>query len=46
MEILFGKFEKNFTFIENGKEYQTNRVMVDIISPIIRQFHYTDEKNK
>lgn len=42
-DIPFQKYEKNFTFIVNGKRYETNRVVADILSPIIRNYHYQDE---
>ena len=42
-DIPFHKYEKNFTFIVNGKRYETNRVVADILSPIIRNYHYQDE---
>ena len=41
--IPFDKYEKNFTFIVNGKCYKTNRFIADILSPIVRKMHYTDE---
>lgn len=40
--IPFDKYEANFTFIVNGKRYLTNRIIADILSPIIRQYHYQD----
>lgn len=42
-EIPFNKYEKNFTFIVNGKRYDTSRYIADLLSPIIRRSHYTDE---
>lgn len=42
-DIPFHKYEKNFTFVVNGKRYETNRVVADILSPIIRNYHYQDE---
>lgn len=41
-DIPFEKYQKDFTFIVNGKEYQTNRLFADILSPKIRKFHYVD----
>ncbi|KAK8854361.1 hypothetical protein M9Y10_016921 [Tritrichomonas musculus] len=41
--IPFHKYEKNFTFIVNNKQYETSRFIADILSPIVRQYHYTDE---
>ena len=42
-EIPFDRYEKNFTFIVNGKEYKTNRFVADILSPKICHLHFTDE---
>ena len=42
-DIPFDKYEKNFTFIVNGKKYSTNRIVADILSPIIRKLHFVDE---
>lgn len=42
-EVPFYKYENNFTFIVNGKKHFTNRVIVDILSPIIRNYHFTGE---
>ena len=41
--IPFEKYEKNFTFIVNDKRYSTSRYVADLLSPIIREYHYTDE---
>lgn len=41
--IPFDKYEKNFTFIVNGKEYETSRFVADILSPIVREYHFIDE---
>ena len=43
LQVPLDKFPKDFTFIVNGKEYQTSRFLADIISPIIVQYHFTDE---
>ena len=42
-DIPFHKYENNFTFIVNGKQYRTSRVVADLLSPIIREYHYIDE---
>ena len=42
-EIPFNSYPNDFTFIVNGKEYVTNRLVADIISPTIRKLHLTDE---
>ena len=41
--ICFDRYENNFTFIVNGKRYETNRIIADLISPIIMKIHYQDE---
>ena len=41
--ISFQKYDKNFTFIVDGKRFETNRVVADILSPTIRNYHYQDE---
>ena len=42
-DIPFDKYEKNFTFILKGKRYETNRFFADILSPIVRKMHFSDE---
>ena len=42
-DIPFDKYEKNFKFIVNSKEYETSRFVADLISPIVREYHFTDE---
>ena len=42
-EVPFDKYEPDFTFIVNGKPYPTHRIVADILSPIIRQLHFSDE---
>ena len=41
-EVPFEKYPKDFTFIVNGKEYKTSRIIADFLSPIISQYHNTD----
>ena len=41
--IPFDKYENNFTFIVNGNEWKTNRLIADLLSPIIRKYHYQDQ---
>lgn len=41
-DIPFDKYENDFTIIVNGEEYQTNRYVIDILSPRIRQYHFID----
>lgn len=42
-EIPFDKYERNFTFIVNGKAYETSRIVADLLSPKVRRFHYIDD---
>ena len=41
--IPLHKYTSDFTFLVNGKEYKTNRFIADILSPIIREYHFSDE---
>lgn len=41
--IQFDKYDKDFVFIVNGKEYETSRFVADLLSPTIRKLHYTDQ---
>lgn len=41
--IPLHKFEKDFTFIVNGIKYQTSRIIAEILSPKIRNLHFTDD---
>ncbi|KAK8857517.1 hypothetical protein M9Y10_015922 [Tritrichomonas musculus] len=40
--IPFNKYNNDFTFIVNNKRYETNRYVADILSPIIRKYHFQD----
>ncbi|OHT05566.1 hypothetical protein TRFO_26633 [Tritrichomonas foetus] len=40
--IPFDAYVKDFLFIINGKEYKTNRIVADLISPKICKLHQTD----
>ena len=42
-DLPYEKYETNFTFIVDGKRYQTSRIKADILSPFIRNAHFTDE---
>ncbi|KAK8842759.1 hypothetical protein M9Y10_025623 [Tritrichomonas musculus] len=42
-EIPFEKYDNDFTFVVNGKEYKTSRFFADFISPRIRQAHFVDK---
>lgn len=41
--LPFQRYEKNFTFIVNGKVYETTRIIADLLSPFIRNLHFIDE---
>lgn len=41
--IHFDQYEKDFVFLVNGKRYETSRFVADLLSPIIRKLHYTDQ---
>lgn len=41
-DMPLDRYEKNFSFIVNGQEIKTNRLIADFLSPIIRRFHYSD----
>ena len=40
--IPIGTFVNDFTFIVNGREYQTSRLVSDLLSPFICQLHAGD----
>lgn len=42
-EIPFTKYAHDFTFIVDGKKFQTSRIVADLLSPIIRKLHFIDE---
>lgn len=42
-DIALEKYEHNFTFIVNNRQYSTSRVVADLLSPIINNYHYQDE---
>lgn len=41
--IPFQKYENNFTFIVDGKKYKSNRLIADLLSPTIRNYHFSDQ---
>ena len=41
--IPFEKYNHKFTFVVDGKEYVTSRIVADLLSPIICQTHFQDE---
>ena len=42
-DIPFDRYGKDFTFIVNGQQHQTCRIIADILSPRIREYHLIDE---
>ena len=42
LDIPLHVYDQDFTFIVNGKEYTTSRVVSDLLSPYISQMHQTD----
>lgn len=40
--IPYEKYPKDFTFIVNGKKFRTSRFIADILSPVIRESHFSD----
>lgn len=40
--IPLDTYEKDFTFIVNGKRHLTSRVVADLLSPLIRKLHHVD----
>lgn len=42
-KIPLDKYEYDFTFIVDGKQYLTNRFFADILSPVIANYHYQDK---
>lgn len=42
MNIPLHLYQNDFTFIVNGEEFKTNRIISDLISPKICQYHFTD----
>lgn len=41
--VPFDKYNKDFTFIVDNKEYKTSRFVADLLSPIICKYHDVDE---
>ena len=41
-DIPFDKYSNDFTFIVNGKRYETSRFLADILSPYLRKLHYSN----
>ena len=42
LQVPVEKYQKDFTFIVNNKEYQTTRLVADLISPNISKTHQID----
>ena len=42
LTVPFQNYEKDFTFIVNNKEYKTNKIIADILSPVICRIHLND----
>lgn len=42
-EIPFNMYENDFTFHLKNKEYKTNRIIANLLSPYVRQLHYLDK---
>ena len=40
------QYQKDFTFIVNGKRYSTSRIIADLLSPIITNNHFNDSTNE
>lgn len=38
----FDKYGEDFIFIVNGQKYKTSRIVADLLSPIIRNYHQVD----
>ena len=41
--ISFEKYDKSFTFIVDGKYYETSRFYADFISLVVNEYHCLDE---
>lgn len=42
LHVPFSKYEKDFNFIVNGKEFCTSRIIADLLSPTISKIHISD----
>ncbi|KAK8840563.1 hypothetical protein M9Y10_030772 [Tritrichomonas musculus] len=42
LNVHLQKYPKDFTFIVNGKEFQTSQIITDLLSPKINQIHLND----
>lgn len=41
-DFPFEKYKNDFTFILNGRQYKTSRIVADLLSPTIREMHLVD----
>ena len=41
-DLPLQKYNKDFTFIVDGRRYQTQRIVADLLSPKIRELHFID----
>ena len=46
LQVPLNKYEKDFTFIVNGERFQTSHFIADLLSPIVRKYHYEDESQE
>lgn len=46
LQVPFSKYEKNFIFIVNNKEFRTSRLIADLLSPTISKIHINDPTMK
>ena len=42
MQVPLRNYENNFTFIINGDQFETNKIIADLISPYISKIHASD----
>ena len=45
-DIPFEMYEQDFTFHLKGKNYTTTRFIADLLSPYVRQLHYSDKSRQ
>ncbi|KAK8840581.1 hypothetical protein M9Y10_030792 [Tritrichomonas musculus] len=41
--VSFSRYDNDFTFIVDGKRYETSHFAADLVSPKIMNYHYQDE---
>lgn len=42
LNVPLAIYEDNFSFFVNGKEFRTNRIIADLLSPVICKYHMDD----